>query len=114
MLDIEVPIGYSQCLAKTFKNMNQPDRLLLENFRKGERYALDQIYEYYRTPVIRFTVSIVKDEQEAENIYHEVFIKIIKRKDDIKPELNIISDYNTAERNEIFNLLKAEKKEHAF
>lgn len=114
MLDIEVPIGYSQCLAKTFKNMNQPDRLLLENFRKGERHALDQIYEYYRTPVIRFTVSIVKDEQEAENIYHEVFIKLLKRKADIKPELNFNSYVFTAVRNEIFDFLKAVKKDQAF
>lgn len=94
--------------------MNQPDRLLLENFRKGERHALDQIYEYYRIPVIRFTMSIVKDEQEAENIYHEVFIKLLKRKADIKPELNFNSYVFTAVRNEIFDFLKAVKKDQAF
>ena len=90
--------------------MEQPDRNLLNSFRKGENLALDRIYEYYRIPVIRFTVSIVKDEQEAENIYHEVFMKILKKKEDINPELNFNSYVFTAVRNEIFDYLKAVKK----
>ncbi|HLT06019.1 MAG TPA: sigma-70 family RNA polymerase sigma factor [Cyclobacteriaceae bacterium] len=94
--------------------MDQPDKLLLESFRRGEGHALDKIYEYYRMPVIRFTVSIVKDEQEAENIYHEVFIKLLKKKEDIKPELNFNSYVFTAVRNEIFDFLKAVKKDSVF
>src|SRR5690606_22413351 len=53
-------------------------------------------------------------EQEAENIYHEVFIKLLRRKEDIKPELNFNSYVFTAVRNEIFDFLKAAKKDHAF
>jgi len=90
--------------------MEQLDKNLLNSFRKGEAPALDRIYEYYRIPVIRFTVSIVKDEQEAENIYHEVFMKILKKKEDINPELNFNSYVFTAVRNEIFDYLKAIKK----
>ena|SRR5690554_6750036 len=93
--------------------MEQPDRNLLNSFRKGENLALDRIYEYYRIPVIRFTVSIVKDEQEAENIYHEVFMKILKKKEDINPELNFNSYVFTAVRNEIFDYLKAVKKSNS-
>ncbi|MEX2593726.1 MAG: sigma-70 family RNA polymerase sigma factor [Anditalea sp.] len=90
--------------------MDQPDKVLLENFRKGDNYALDQIYEYYRIPIIRFTISIIKDEQEAENIYHEVFMKILKRRGDIKPELNFNSYIFTAVKNEVFDYLKEMKK----
>ncbi len=90
--------------------MNQPDKKLLENFRRGDNHALDQIYNFYRVPIIRFTVSIVKDEQEAASIYHEVFMKIMKRKEDIKPELNFNSYVFTAVRNEIFDYLKGLKK----
>lgn len=94
--------------------MDQPDKLLLESFKRGDSDALDRIYEYYRIPVIRFAVSVVKDEQEAENIYHEVFIKLLKRKEDIKPELNFNSYVFTAVRNEVFDFLKAVKKDNAF
>lgn len=93
--------------------MDQPDKILLDNFRKGDNHAVDKIYEYYRLPVIRFVVSIIKDSQEAENIYHEVFIKLLRKKEDIKPELNFNSYVFTAVRNEVFDYLKAIKRDHA-
>jgi len=90
--------------------MNQPDKVILEDFRKGHSPALDQIYEYYRIPILRFIISIIKDKQEAESIYHEVFLKILKKKEGINPELNFNSYIFTAVRNEIFDYLKQVKK----
>ena len=90
--------------------MNQPDKKLLEKFSNGDSHAIDQIYEYYRSPIIRFTLSIVKDEQEAESIYHEVFMKLLKKKEDINPDLNFNSYVFTAVRNEVFDYLKEVKK----
>lgn len=87
--------------------MEQPDKTLLEDFRRGQSRAFEKIYQYYRIPVIRFSVSIIKDEQEAENIYHEVFMKILKKRKNIKPELNFNSYVFTAVKNEIFDYLKA-------
>jgi len=90
--------------------MEQPDKNLLDGFRNGDRKAFEKIYQYYRIPVIRFSVSIIKDEQEAENIYHEVFMKIIKRRKNIKPELNFNSYVFTSVKNAIFDYLKALNK----
>lgn len=90
--------------------MEQPDKNLLDGFRNGDRKAFEKIYQYYRIPVIRFSVSIIKDEQEAENIYHEVFMKILKRRKNIKPELNFNSYVFTSVKNEIFDYLKALNK----
>lgn len=87
--------------------MEQPDRSLLEDFILGDNRAFEKIYQYYRVPVVRFSVSIIKDEQEAENIYHEVFLKILKNRKNIKPELNFNSYVFTAVKNEIFDYLKA-------
>lgn len=94
--------------------MDQLDRKLLENFRKGDGHALDRIYDYYRIPVLRFTASVIKDEQEAESIYHNAFLKILRKKEGIKPELNFNSYVFTVVKNEIFDYLKAIKKSHAF
>jgi len=87
--------------------MEQPDKSLLEDFRMGDNKAFEKIYQYYRVPVIRFSISIVKDEQEAENIYHEVFVKILKKRENINPELNFNSYVFTSVKNEIFDYLKA-------
>jgi RNA polymerase sigma-70 factor (ECF subfamily) len=94
----------------TNKDMEQPDKNLLDGFRNGDRKAFEKIYQYYRIPVIRFSVSIIKDEQEAENIYHEVFMKILKRRTKIRPELNFNSYVFTSVKNEIFDYLKALNK----
>ncbi len=91
-------------------DMEQPDKKLLDGFRSGDRKAFEKIYQYYRIPVIRFSVSIIKDEQEAENIYHEVFMKILKRRTKIRPELNFNSYVFTSVKNEIFDYLKALNK----
>lgn len=93
--------------------MEQPDKNLLDGFRNGDRKAFEKIYQYYRIPVIRFSVSIIKDEQEAENIYHEVFMKILKRRKNIKPELNFNSYVFTSVKNEIFDYLKALNKNNS-
>ena len=91
-------------------NMEQPDKKVMDGFRNGDKKAFEKIYQYYRIPVIRFSVSIIKDEQEAENIYHEVFMKILKRRKNIKPELNFNSYVFTSVKNEIFDYLKALNK----
>lgn len=88
-------------------DMEQPDKKLLDDFRQGDRKAFEKVYQYYRIPVIRFSISIIKDEQESENIYHEVFMKILKRRKNINPELNFNSYVFTAVKNEIFDYLKA-------
>ncbi|MDN3688764.1 RNA polymerase sigma factor [Cyclobacterium jeungdonense] len=93
--------------------MEQPDKKLLDGFRNGDRKAFEKIYQYYRVPVIRFSVSIIKDEQEAENIYHEVFMKILKRRSKIRPELNFNSYVFTSVKNEIFDYLKALNKNNS-
>ncbi|HLU90732.1 MAG TPA: sigma-70 family RNA polymerase sigma factor [Cyclobacteriaceae bacterium] len=92
--------------------MNQPDKIVLDEFRKGNRKALDRIYGYYRHPILKFIASIIKDRQEAESIYHEVFLKILRKKEDIKPELNFNSYIFRAVRNEVFDYLKEVKKSH--
>lgn len=87
--------------------MEQLDKKLLEDFRMGSNKAFEKVYQYYRIPVIRFSVSIIKDEQEAENIYHEVFMKLLKKRKNINPERNFNSYVFTAVKNEIFDYLKA-------
>ena len=39
--------------------MEQPDKKVMDGFRNGDRKAFEKIYQYYRVPVIRFSVSII-------------------------------------------------------
>ncbi len=93
--------------------MEKPDKHLLEQFRNGDEKAFGLLYNHYRVPVIRFCVSLVKDEQEAENVYHDVFIKLWKKREAIKPDLNFTYYLFTAVRNQVFDYLKEVKRNEA-
>ena len=77
---------------------------------EGDCNAFTKLYNYYKEPGIRFSMSIVKDEEEAENMLHEVFIKIWNRREQINPELNFNSYMFTCLRNMAFDHLKKIEK----
>ncbi|WP_266365830.1 RNA polymerase sigma factor [Tellurirhabdus rosea] len=84
----------------------------LQGVIHGDQVAFAELYNHYRTPALRFCTSILKDEEEAENILHEVFIKIWERRAQINPELNFNSYLFTCLRNLAFDYLrKMEKSE---
>jgi RNA polymerase sigma-70 factor (family 1) len=93
--------------------METPDKNVFERFRNGDEKAFGLVYNHYREAVIRFCTSIVKDEQEAENLYHEVLIKIWRKRTAINPDRNFTYYLFTAVRNQVFDYLKEVKRNEA-
>lgn len=79
---------------------------IISKVAQGDRNAFTKLYNHYKEPSIRFTMSIIKDEEEAENMLHEVFIKIWSRREQINPTLNFSSYLFTCLRNMAFDHLK--------
>ncbi|WP_428656364.1 RNA polymerase sigma factor [Runella sp.] len=79
---------------------------------QGDQTAFAELYNHYKTPAIKFCVSLVKDEEEAENMLHEVFIKIWEKRTQINPELNFNSYLFTCLRNLAFDYFKKMEKSH--
>lgn len=84
----------------------------LYKLREGNQHAFAELYNHYRIPALKFCISILKDEEESENMVHEVFIKIWERRAQIKPELNFHSYLFTCLRNMAFDHLKKVEKSH--
>ncbi len=76
----------------------------------GDQAAFAKLYKHYRTPSLRFCLSILKDQEEAENMVHDVFIKIWERRSTINPSLNFNSYLFTCLRNQAFDYLKQVEK----
>lgn len=85
--------------------MEALDRIIMK-VAEGDSTAFTKLYNHYKEPGIRFSMAIVKDEEEAENMLHEVFIKIWNRREQINPELNFNSYIFTCLRNMAFDYLK--------
>ncbi len=91
--------------------MNQPNVALLRQFIDGDRSAFGKLYQMYRKPALRFCITLLKDEAEAENVLHEVFLKIWERREQINPDLNFNSYLFTCLRNYAFDHFKRMEKD---
>ncbi|GAB2516820.1 RNA polymerase sigma factor [Spirosoma aerophilum] len=77
---------------------------------QGDQAAFAKLYRHYRAPALKFCIYLVKDREEAENMIHDVFIKIWERRIHIKPTLNFSSYLFTCLRNMAFDYLKQVEK----
>jgi len=83
---------------------------ILQRVIQGDQVAFAELYNHYKTPAIKFCVSLVKDEEEAENIIQDVFIKIWEKRGQINPDLNFGSYLFTCLRNLAFDHFKKMEK----
>lgn len=90
--------------------MAYPDENILARVTQGDEAAFAALYNYYKTPALRFTVSLLKDEEEAENMVQDVFIKIWVKRAQIKPDYNFNSYLFTCLRNMAFDHFKKIEK----
>ncbi len=90
--------------------MAHPDENLLRKVTEGDEAAFAKLYNYYKTPALRFANSLLKDTEEAENLVQDVFLKIWMRREQIKPDYNFNSYLFTCLRNMAFDYFKKLEK----
>ncbi|GAA0880861.1 sigma-70 family RNA polymerase sigma factor [Algoriphagus jejuensis] len=91
--------------------MSPLDKTIFEAFRNGEKQAIDAVYTYYKAPVMRFIVSMVKDSNDSESIFHEVIMKIIRRREKLCTDEGINAYVFTIAKNEVIDYFKKLKKD---
>ncbi|HOJ86471.1 MAG TPA: sigma factor, partial [Elusimicrobiales bacterium] len=60
------------------------DRELIESYLEGDEKAFEKLYEKYRMAVFNFIYSMVRNEEIANDIFQDVFIKVINGLSDYK------------------------------
>ena len=53
------------------------NRILLARFNKGDSYALQEIYDMYKTDMMTLASALLFDKALAEDVLHDVFAKLI-------------------------------------
>ncbi|HUW20610.1 MAG TPA: sigma-70 family RNA polymerase sigma factor [Sedimentisphaerales bacterium] len=51
------------------------DKLLIWRFKRGDRGALERIYEKYKNDLLKLAVVLVNDANSAEDVVQDVFVK---------------------------------------
>ncbi|WP_019990238.1 RNA polymerase sigma factor [Rudanella lutea] len=89
-------------------------RTLIGHVVHGDQAAFAQLYRNYRTPALKFCLHLLKDRDEAENMVHDLFVKLWERRASINPDLNFNSFLFTCLRNLTFDYLKQVEKSQQF
>jgi RNA polymerase sigma-70 factor (ECF subfamily) len=56
--------------------LHDPDRDLIQRFRKGDRLAFNQLVLKYRNHVLRVAVCMLREKDEAEDLAQDVFVRV--------------------------------------
>jgi RNA polymerase sigma-70 factor (ECF subfamily) len=59
----------------------EPDERLIARLRGGDLAAFDRLYERYESPLYGFIRSYVNDTAEAEDVFHEAFMQVLRNRE---------------------------------
>lgn len=62
------------------------DWLWIKDFRRGDQSAFEKIFNKYKVKVVNLAYRFVRQKEAAEDIAHDVFIKIYEKKFDNDPK----------------------------
>ncbi|PGH37355.1 MAG: hypothetical protein CRN43_21660 [Candidatus Nephrothrix sp. EaCA] len=79
---------------------------LLLKIKAGDKVAFKRMYEFYFPKLIGFARQIVKSQDLAMDIVHDVFIKIWDNRSTLREDLNYNSYVYTLTRNHSINIFK--------
>lgn len=67
------------------------DHHLIENLRKGDPIAFEEVFSKYSNKLYQFSLSYLKSEADAEEIVQDVFLKLWEKRKAIKTETSFQS-----------------------
>ena len=79
---------------------------LLERLKSGDPEAFRAVYISYHSQLYRYVLRYVKVPELAEDVIHDVFLKLWEVRKKIKPELSILGYLYRISRNHVFKLFK--------
>tara|TARA_Y200000002_G_scaffold365188_1_gene354851 strand:+ start:7623 stop:8219 length:597 start_codon:yes stop_codon:yes gene_type:complete len=92
--------------------VNDSDDFLIKHFRKGNSKCFDQLLERYKQRVFSYIFQMVKDHDNANDIFQEVFIKVIKslKKDTYNHEGKLLSWILRIAHNQVIDYFRKNSK----
>ena len=86
--------------------MDSDEHIILKKLRDGDSEALDILYLRYASKVRDFAFRLLKDSTDAEDVTHDIFLKIWEQRRDMGKILSFRGYLFRMTRNAIFNAFK--------
>lgn len=91
--------------------MEDSDDSLMVRVKRGDHGAFRMLAERYRARVFRFIYKMLHDEEVAEDLAQETFLRVFKRANTYKPGSNFSIWLYTIAKNLTFNRVRDEKRQ---
>lgn len=91
--------------------MDDSDDGLMVRVKRGDHRAFRILAERYRIRVFRFIYKMIHDEEVAEDLAQETFLRVFKRANTYKPGSNFSIWLYTIAKNLTFNRVRDEKRQ---
>ena len=91
---------------------NYSDEFLIKQFRNGNSKCFDQLLDRYKQRVFSYIFQMVKDHDNANDIFQEVFIKVIRslKKDTYNHEGKLLSWILRIAHNQVIDFFRKDSK----
>jgi RNA polymerase sigma-70 factor (ECF subfamily) len=91
---------------------NKSDEFLINQFRSGNNQCFDVILNKYQQRVFSYIIKLVKDQDLANDIFQEVFIKVITnlKKDNYSHEGKLLSWILRISHNQVIDYFRKDAK----
>lgn len=96
-------------MAKLFQDKEGNQLFILKELQKGNERAFDFIFKEYYKPLSQFSYSFTKDQDKAESLVQEVFIKLWEKRESLAHIDNLLSYMMVMVRNISLDYLHKEK-----
>ena len=89
------------------------DEELFDMIKKGRRGAFDELYHRYRRPLMAYTMKRVEP-AEAEDLMHDLWVKIWERREDISIQGLVVSYLFKAARNRVIDFMSSSARSQRY
>ena len=65
--------------------MGRSNETLMENLRRGDMQAFDELYTRHRQPLFNFILRLLQDAALAEDVFQETYMRVLENADRFNP-----------------------------
>jgi len=87
---------------------------IIRRLKNDDKSAVDELFSYYYPRLYHFSKSILKIENDIDDILQEVFVKIWLNRQKIGNAETFNAYIFTITKNEVLNLIRSKLKDHTF
>lgn len=96
-------------MAKLFQDREGNQQFILYELQKGNERAFNFIFKEYYKSLSQFSYSFIKDQDKAESLVQEVFVKLWEKRESLTAIDNLLSYLMVMVRNISIDYLRREK-----